>query len=567
MIRTYAMAVTALALSTAVAATSPRPEPPVAGTDRIVVVGDLDGDLELLAETLVGADVIDGDGTWIGGGVRVVLLGNALPTRGPAGTALATVRRLAERAASAGGALHLVLGGHEIDAALAPASCRGLDPDDRRWLASRPALLVLDRTAFAHGGLSPALADALAAGLEPGSDPEFVALSGAVGRLAETGGRTPCGPPLTLLGEIGAIARDAGPGTPRARHAAEVLERTGAWVLRADGPVFFTGLSTDPEADLAAPLERALKILGVRRLVVARVPTPGRRIVSRFEGRLVRVDTDAARSGPGYLEIAGDALHAVHPREARPGALRRQSPGRARLYSQATAEDDTALEKFLRDAEIVGDEEIGTGITKPRRLTLRRDGAERRAAFKFVDQRIDRMVRLHDRMELAFTDRYVYEVAAYRIDRLLGIGAVPVTVLREIDGREGAVQVWVEDSVNERDRRAEGLEPDDPTLLARQRTLMNVFDALIYNTDRNQTNILYTRADWKLWLIDHSRAFRLKTGRPPALERVPIALSPDMRARLEALTEASLRKALGRMLSRAQVRALLKRRDRLLADR
>ena len=39
---------------------------------------------------------------------------------------------------------------------------------------------------------------------------------------------------------------------------------------------------------------------------------------------------------------------------------------------------------------------------------------------------------------------------------------------------------------------------------------MRIWDELIQNRDRNQGNILWTH-DWTLWLIDHTRAFRLNT--------------------------------------------------------
>ena len=42
---------------------------------------------------------------------------------------------------------------------------------------------------------------------------------------------------------------------------------------------------------------------------------------------------------------------------------------------------------------------------------------------------------------------------------------------------------------------------------------MRVFDELIANTDRNLGNMLIDR-QWKLWLIDHSRAFRLHETLP-----------------------------------------------------
>ena len=42
--------------------------------------------------------------------------------------------------------------------------------------------------------------------------------------------------------------------------------------------------------------------------------------------------------------------------------------------------------------------------------------------------------------------------------------------------------------------------------LSLQLQVVRVFDELIQNRDRNQGNILWT-SDWKMWLIDHTRAF------------------------------------------------------------
>jgi hypothetical protein len=91
------------------------------------------------------------------------------------------------------------------------------------------------------------------------------------------------------------------------------------------------------------------------------------------------------------------------------------------------------LEDFLRSAEVVKIEDIGEGITKPRRVTLRKDGRLCRAIFKTVDISSTE-IHYTNRLEALFTDKFVYEVAAYRIDRMLGIGLVPVTVIRKING-------------------------------------------------------------------------------------------------------------------------------------
>ena len=43
---------------------------------------------------------------------------------------------------------------------------------------------------------------------------------------------------------------------------------------------------------------------------------------------------------------------------------------------------------------------------------------------------------------------------------------------------------------------------------------LRIFDELIQNRDRNTGNLLWT-TDWKMWMIDHTRAFRLGDDRAP----------------------------------------------------
>jgi hypothetical protein len=94
-----------------------------------------------------------------------------------------------------------------------------------------------------------------------------------------------------------------------------------------------------------------------------------------------------------------------------------------------------------------------------------------------------------------------------------------------------------------------------------QLQILNVFDELIQNRDRNRGNVLWT-ADWTLWMIDHTRAFR--TGRE--LLR-PERLTHCDRALLEQLRELpaeTLRETMGRILSGREIEALLARRDRIV---
>ena len=235
------------------------------------------------------------------------------------------------------------------------------------------------------------------------------------------------------------------------------------------------------------------------------------------------------------------------------------------LLSVAAVADDAAIEAFLAAARVISDEEIGTGVTRPRKLLLELDGEQRTAAFKTVKLHYTRTTRFNrDGFKVNFTDDYRYERAAYLLDRHLGVNMVPVVVLREIDGERGAVIDWVSDAFNEKERRERGLAPPDPLTLMRQREIMKVFDALILNEDRNLANELITPADWKLHLIDHSRSFRLQKRLLEGMEEEPMGLPRALHERLRALDRKMMTTLLGDLLSKAQIKALLARRDRIL---
>ena len=106
-----------------------------------------------------------------------------------------------------------------------------------------------------------------------------------------------------------------------------------------------------------------------------------------------------------------------------------------------------------------------------------------------------------------FRDSYMNQVAAWEVARLLGMTNTPPTVLREIDGEQGSLQLWVESARRETDRREDGLAFPDPIRAYRQVYDMDVFDALINNLDRSRGNFLWGRENWDIWLIDHTRAF------------------------------------------------------------
>ncbi len=133
---------------------------------------------------------------------------------------------------------------------------------------------------------------------------------------------------------------------------------------------------------------------------------------------------------------------------------------------------------------------------------------------------------------------------------------VPVTVVREVDGHEGALIDWVDDILPDFETSPVGFSLAD---WQKQVEAVWFFDYLAYNIDRTPENLLVTKG-FKIRLIDHSRAFQsfLRPMRP--LTRFP-ELAID---RLRVLEEDDFQKALGSYLDGDEMEALLERRKRLL---
>ncbi len=223
-----------------------------------------------------------------------------------------------------------------------------------------------------------------------------------------------------------------------------------------------------------------------------------------------------------------------------------------------TAEE---MEHFLLTARIVGTKGTRKGVTGSRRATLSDGRLTHDAHIQVVDE-----AQLHFQSrrgtELNFTDCYRFNIAAYRLAVLLGLDSVPMSVARYVQGKRAAVTWWIDDVLMDDEARNKPDAPAlDPARTAGQIHVMRVFDRLIQNTDRNAGNLLWT-TDGKMWMIDHTRAFRVDTRipDPQRLYRCERQLLEKMRA----LTEQSLRQALGDTVTDGEVEALLVRRDTLV---
>jgi hypothetical protein len=164
--------------------------------------------------------------------------------------------------------------------------------------------------------------------------------------------------------------------------------------------------------------------------------------------------------------------------------------------------------------------------------------------------------------ELNFRDCYKFNVAAYRLDRMLGLNMTPPSIERRWAGKSTAFTWWIPDAMMEGERKKKHLEPPDPEAFNRQMFVVRVFDQLLFNTDRNLQNLLIT-PDWKLWMIDHTRCFRIR--RDLAAPKNLVKCDRTMLARMRELTKDGLTKELGDCLRSTEIDGLLARRDKIVA--
>ena len=94
------------------------------------------------------------------------------------------------------------------------------------------------------------------------------------------------------------------------REAQEILEIAKWSLIDPEGPLWFRGYATWPEDTTAAQVTAFLDQMKLARIVVGHTPTTDRRIVARYGGRVVTIDTGMLASyymgDPSALEIVGD---------------------------------------------------------------------------------------------------------------------------------------------------------------------------------------------------------------------------------------------------------------------
>ena len=241
------------------------------------------------------------------------------------------------------------------------------------------------------------------------------------------------------------------------------------------------------------------------------------------------------------------------------------------LVAQLTEAEQGEYDKwedFLKTANVVAKVQlpVSEGVTQPWELTLEKDGVQRKALWKNA---------FGDRVG-GYKESWKGEIAAYRLNRHLGIHMVPVTVEREFQGDRGSCQLWIDAWLDMGAMLKKKLNPPGIKNMYFTRALhiQRAFDNLISNEDRHQRNYLIME-DWRMILIDHSRSFRttkkfttkliydekFREGPNFIMASMPRALFEA----IKALTAETVRTVVGEYLTDEEITATMARRDLIVA--
>lgn len=566
----------------------------------VVAFGDVHGAHRALLDTLRAAGVIDADQRWIAGARHLVGTGDLVDRGADSRQVLDLLMRLEGEAQAAGGRVHVLMGNHELmnllgelrdlapgeiaafaadessatrdaafaqwlsrqapaaDAATARAAFDARFPPGwfaRRaafaaggrygaWLLQRPVALVVGDTLFAHGGISAAFADwplerlnrEFSTRLKQQLD-DIAALESAGWIAFEQPGETR---PEALAARLAAPAADADPALVEAARRVVAWEREPLQGIR--GPLWYRGLALcrpvlEQDAADAATRQHDVARIAIGHTVAARLlPT------LRLEGRVLQLDTGMLRSvyrGFGNavaFEAGGLAVVREDGQRATPWV------DATRTLPAAPGGDEAAFAARLASAS------VPEGTVDGARVPIAIGAATLAATWYPAGRQ-----RGHRR-----------ELAAWRLDRLLGLGLVPTTVAVAGADGEGALQ-WRPEPVIPAAEAARGATGGTPWCDTQaQIELLYAWDALLGQPARSEASLAWTREDWLLLATDHRAAFGTGRSLPDWLDGRALRIGPTLCARLAALDGATLERELGTLLEPRRRSALLARRDRVL---
>jgi hypothetical protein len=479
------------------------------GVDRIVAVGDIHGAYTELAGLLKAAGIVDADLRWSAGDTHFVSVGDLLD-RGPDSKhVLDLLMALQPQAKAAGGVVHVLLGNHEImnltgdlrDASSAELDAHGGPAGHQQafaasgiygsWLLQQPSIIQINTTLFVHGGLSSITWNSSIDALNNG-------VADNLSMLLEQGVQLRA---RSLIPDQGDLLDPALIPTDERELFEPFITAASSSALGQYSLQWYRGNAACHPLIEAPRVDRALSGLNALRVVIGHTPTRAREVRTRFDGRVIMIDTGMLRSfykgNPRALVIertdTNDSLSVIGPTGGR----------------QDIAAVDSAA----------------TNLT-PTFVPMKQKQARR-------------------------------ALAAHRLDRYLGLDMVPQTT--EADK---GVNLFLAPSLSEAARSAKQLIRPNYCEVGSAYDLLATFDALIGKFDRGPDNLHYNRQTWAIVAQENHLAF----GNRPDVPQysVPVKLAPRLKRALEALRAEDLYTLLDGLLTKREIRAILKRRDQII---
>jgi hypothetical protein len=567
--------------------------------DRIVAIGDVHGAYDALVQTLQAADVIDSNLSWNGGKTHLVFTGDLLDRGAKSRQVMDLVMRLEREARRRGGRVHLLLGNHEVmnlngdlryvaDAeyaayqdveskrdrerwfknylasqpgesdevvvraefdSLAPPGFFGHRKAFRhngkygKWLLKKPFIVVINDTAFVHGGLPYFVAEHGLEGVNIGLKNDLSFYVSARDQLADQKILSP----IYRFKQVPALLkekRDANQIHWRYQETVQAaIDLSKSPLHTPIGPTWYRGTATCSALVEGDVLASAFAKIDASRVVMGHTSTITRQVQQRANGRTVEIDTgmlkESYQGSGNALIIEGDRLSVAN------------QDGRSDLSPVAHPI------RVGHESIPLGDDELAIILSQGNLVELPNGGEPRHLVVVTSDE-----VAVFARFSESQDDRFAPEIAAYRLDRMLGLGMVPVAIRREINGQPGTLQLAKANGMTEVVRVGIRAGIGAPCSLDKQAAAMRVFDALIGNSARTPSTMLYDSEEMLLSLVGHDAAFG--TAWPGHSAHAELTVGKDWQIALRELDGGALRDALGDVLDGQQLAELEQRRDALL---
>jgi len=240
----------------------------------------------------------------------------------------------------------------------------------------------------------------------------------------------------------------------------------------------------------------------------------------------------------------------------------------ARILAGADEPNFTEEQKidFLQHAKVIASQHEQKGKSNASHLTLSDGKVTHDASFQPIDEKKPQGPGPGGAIELNFRDYWGYDIAGYRVAKLLGMDdMVPVYTERKWNGTAGAISWRVSDfQFDEADRYSRKIVVPASVLDGwnKQMYKLRVLTQLLYDMDDNLTNVLITK-DWKIWRIDFTRAFRLQHDLKNPKDLVQC--DREALAKLRQLSYDQVFDATRPYLTKDAVKALIARRDKIVA--